>query len=168
MSRLRFVAVASICIAAAFAAPSPRSFAASKLDRALNVWLQRPAGTARVLIRTRPGETSRVQNRVAALAPESLRSSTTPDLIVPQPNPAALRAVTREPDVLRVSSDALVKTLGTENLSQDVLLNTEGLLPRGDAKGDHVTVAVIDSGILSNPNAKAESTFDFLQGGKKV
>src|SRR5439155_7855736 len=66
-------------------------------------------------------------------------------------------------DVTHVSSDALVRSLGSQ-LSQDVLLNTEALRPRAFI-GSNIGVAVVDSGILPSADMKVQVTYDFTTGG---
>ena len=144
MTRLHIIGVSVLLLAAASCAPRRAPEPSSKLDRALNEWIAHPTATVRVLIRTRGGK-----------------------LVAATVDASALRAMNGDPDVERVSSDALVRSLGTSYLTQDVLLNTEALLPR-QYSGANIGVAIVDSGILPNANEKVAATYEFTGGRNGV
>jgi subtilisin family serine protease len=138
------------------------------LDRALTEWAAHPTtSTVRVLIQTRVDAASSMRERLMRYGATSVASASHPGLFTSDVTPGALDAVTTDRDVLHLSSDAMVRSLGSV-LDQDVLLGTEGLLPR-TYSGANVGVAVIDSGILPNANEKVVVTYDFITtAGNKV
>jgi len=167
MSRLRTATAALILTTTALWVPSNRPGASSKLDRALRDWLQRPtAASVRALIKVAPAAGPRVSQRLhRSESTTSVAPSTTPDLFVAELSASALRAAARDPEVINISTDARVKSLDTSYLSQNVLLGTEALLPRRYT-GDHIVVAVIDSGVLPSADVKnVVVTYDFTTGG---
>src|SRR5579884_3880007 len=130
MFRLRpLAALCLLALSGTVGAPA-RQADVTKLDRALREWVQHPSPRTRVLIQPRPAAIDRVRHRLAGYLPDATIVSTTPTLIVAQVDARGLRAVAADPDVNRVSADARVRTLATSSLSEDVLLNTEALLPR--------------------------------------
>ena len=162
---LPFLVLVTVALCLYSSAPD----ASSKLDRAVLEWAREPTNAAmRLLIQTRPGRAARVQAALTRLGAGAVTPLTTPDLLVAELSPHALRAVTGDHNVTRISSDALVRTLGSSDLMNDVLLNTQALLPR-TYTGEKIGIAVIDSGILPNANAKVVATYDFITAnGKKV
>lgn len=161
MYRLRAI-VAVFVFAVACAPPhSERGFA--KFDRALQDWARHPSAAVRVLIRPDANASDRVRARLDRLAPHATVLSVSQTMIVATVDARALRALDDDRNVLRVSTDSHVHTLGKSYLSQDVLLNTEALLPRAYT-GAGIIVAVVDSGILPNANVKVLSTYDFTGG----
>src|SRR5262249_5237241 len=152
-----------VLLAAALTQPSARPDASPKLDRALRDWSQRPTASARILIRAERGSAADVRRYLAQLGSRLHDTAAASDLIVAEVTAPTLRALASDPRVIRLSSDAIVRSLSTSYLSQDTLLNTEALLPRGYT-GDHIGVAVIDSGILPNANEKVTVTYDFTKG----
>jgi serine protease AprX len=160
----RFFGPVVVAIAAAALMMSRSTNPSSKLDRALQEWLKHPKSSTRVMVRAREGATATVANRFPGLRPLSGGNFFVADVTA-----AMLRSLAADRDIMRASSDALVHTLGTSYLSQDVLLNTEGLLPR-IGSGAGITVAVVDSGILPNANEKVFVTYDFTKSdnGSKV
>jgi serine protease AprX len=111
-------------------------------------------------------------NRVAEFAGTALE----PDLLVAQVTPTAMRALMADPDVIRVSLDAPVRSLDTKFLSLDTLLKTEGLVAHKDHDdirgtrytGHDVGVAIIDSGIAAGNNDLHNITFvDFTNHMKE-
>ena len=128
MSSPRGVGLGAVVLAIASLVSVPPIDPASKLDRALREWMRRPTTTMRVLVRTRPGAAGRVQHDLERLASGSVLGSISPDIVVARVDAGALRAVAARRDVERVSSDALVRTLGSV-LSEDVLVNTGSFSP---------------------------------------
>jgi len=169
MLRLRLSCVGLVATAAALCFAAPPKDYSNKLDRALREWSAHPTSPAvRTLITLQPGAHDRAAQRLATLTGRSLRATSSRDLLVAELTPSQLRAVERDGAVARLSSDAIVRTLGTSYLTNDILLNTEALLPR-EYTGGGVSVAIIDSGILPNANEKVAATYDFLtSNGKKV
>src|SRR5262245_9458605 len=168
MKRARVIAAALVLSAAAIGLPWPHREATLKFDRALREWMAHPTPRVRVLISTQSAAAAaRVRSRVDTLAPGSVVSAS-PRLIVATLDQDRLRSIADNPDVARLSLDAVVRTLGTSYLSQNILLNTSALLPR-QSTGANVGVAVIDSGYLPNANVKLVATYDFIKSnGKKV
>jgi len=165
MTRVRVAAVALSLMAGAICLPWRHVEPTSKFDRALQAWIAHPTSQVRVLIST-PSEAAaqRVRRRVGA-AP---LVSESPRLLVATLDANGLRTIAAAPDVTRVSLDAVVKTLGASYLTDDVLLDTEALLPR-QYTGAKVGVALIDSGYLPNANVKLAATYDFINSnGNKV
>jgi serine protease AprX len=163
MLRIRTFAILTLVAAMLWVpwrAPDPLS----KLDDALRNWIQHPTASTRVLIRTTAGATARVHAHLQQLPVRSVADSTSRDLIVADVNGDALRSILADAYVTRVSADAVIRKLGTSYLAQDVLLNTQALLPRTYI-GATIGVAVIDSGILPNANIKVAATYDFTTGG---
>src|SRR5262249_3187885 len=152
------------CVALGVAAclPLRKADDSSKLDRALREWILHPTAAARVMIQPRAGATLAVAQHLNRLAPGAIVSQAN-DLIVATLDARALRAVAADAIVRRVSADATVRSLGTVELAQNILLQTEGLIPR-PYDGGEVGVAVIDSGILPNANEKVVATYDFTNG----
>ena len=160
-TRLCVVGATLMLLAAASCERS--SHTTSKLDRALREWIEYPTATARVLIRTRPDASDRVIHRLAARGARWTASMPMPDLIAADVSVDALRSAVRDKDVVRVSSDAVVKSLGSA-LGQNLLLGTEGLLtPHGTLAtqytGHNVGVAVIDSGVTAGDGDLGPITF---------
>src|SRR5262245_61682058 len=168
-SRMRLAAAAALAIAVAFVLPSRGVEPAAKLDRALAGWLQQPTVSTRALISVRPDASDRIRHRIDKLTSNTAASAVAGrNLIAAELTPAALRTIASDADVLRLSSDALVRTLGAAELAQDVLLNTEALVPR-KYNGAEIGVVIIDSGILPNANEKVTATYEFTNGsGKRV
>src|SRR5690349_10755920 len=136
--------------------PAPQSHRAT-LDRALVEWAEHPTTSkVRVLIQTRTDAAASIRTRLTRYGATSVTSASHSGLFTSDLTPGALEAVARDRDVLHLSSDATVRSLGSV-LDQDVLLGTEGLLPR-TYSGANVGVAVIDSGILPNANEKVVLT----------
>src|SRR6187431_2848312 len=131
-----------------------------KLDRALTEWLSHPSASTPVLVRTHQSSAQRIASRFPMLRAVSGHG----DLFAGDVDASALRALTADRDVVRASSDALVHTFASF-LTEDVLLNTEGLLPRTYVASD-ITVAVVDSGIQPNANEKVTATYDFVKGAR--
>jgi serine protease AprX len=169
MSRkLRTVAVAAIGTVALLLTMGPPNVS-TKFDRALREWMNgHPSGTARALIQLRPGASAGVRADLDRIAGARILGTAGPNFLVAELSSTALRAVAGNPSITRISSDALVASFSTSYLANDVLLNTEALLPRRYT-GDHIGVAVIDSGILPNANLKVTATYDFVaKNGAKV
>ncbi len=159
-------------------APRHHDTGRTKLDQQLLTVVQhRQPGVVRVLVRVQNGAAGRVARQLAAFG-ATTKDSTTPDLLVAADVTAtALDALSRNPDVLHLSSDARLASLDTKLLSQNMLLATEGLLatrPDGQTvrsisyTGKNVGVALIDSGLTPNGDLNDVTFYDFTQNGKKV
>ena len=166
--RIRAAALGALATAAVLASMGPPDVSA-KFDRALRDWAHRPSTrTVRALIHVRPGAAPVVRVRLARRPGAEIVGSASADLLVAELSSKALLDTARDSDVTRISSDALVHSLGTSSLTNDVLLNTEALLPR-TYTGAGVGIAVIDSGILPNANLKVTATYDFVtKNGAKI
>jgi serine protease AprX len=166
MSIRRVAGATVIVIVAAICAPLRGPAFTSKLDRALRDWIEHPTASARVLIRTRPGAVERVQHRLIESGARSVAPLNTTNLLAADVSNDTLRRVARDADVLRVSSDAMVKSLGSA-LGQNTLLGTEGLIKftGSDWKratsytGHNIGVAVIDSGVTAGNGDLSAITF---------
>jgi len=120
------------------------------------------------LVQVRPDVADVMSKRLARDGATSIIAASHQGLFTCELTVRALRAVATDPDVLHLSADAVVNSLETTYLNQDILLGTEALLPRMFS-GANVGVAVIDSGILPNANEKVVVTYDFLtSNGTKV
>ena len=163
MARLHVLGVAVMLLAAASCAPPPAPEPSTKLDRALREWTRHPTASARVLIRARSGASARVLHRLGERATRRAVAMTMPDLIEAELSIDALQNAIRDEDVVRISSDATVKSFGSA-LAQNVLLGTEGLLTPGGAlstqyTGHNIGVAVIDSGVTAGDGDLSAITF---------
>ena len=161
MRRLRLLNILLGLLAAVACLSGGSSSRVAKLDRALFVWMQHPTASTRVLIRTRAGAASSVTKRL--LNRDHWAPMSTPDLIAADVSLDTLQAAIRDRDVVRISSDAMVKSLGSA-LPQNLLLGTEGLLtPQGTLEtpytGHNIGVAVIDSGVTSGDGDLGPITF---------
>src|SRR6476646_393214 len=86
----------------------------AKLDRALRDWAHHPsAGSVRTLIRTSPGASAKVQARLAQLKAATVVGSVGTDLIGAELSSKALTTAASDRNVARLSSDAIVKSLGS-------------------------------------------------------
>src|SRR6516162_1385496 len=109
MYRFRLLGAALLALSMASCARVPHPDATAKLDRALRDWLERPTASTRVLIRTR-SDASEVITRLLGQATHSIAA---PDLIVADVSADALRRAILDDNVLRVSSDAKVRSFGS-------------------------------------------------------
>jgi len=172
MTRWRFAFVGA-CVLIAACAPS-RQGDDAKLDRALREWMRHPVATARVLIRPESGAADRVRARLDRLASHARVISADDRLFVARVDAEALGSIVADTSVQRVSSDAVVKSLGNA-LGQNTLLATEGLISKSGTDwklstpylGHNVGVAVIDSGV-NNGEIDSITFFDGTKGLKKV
>ena len=173
MRRMRTLLLLLSTLAVAVLVPAAPASSPPKLDRAVAEWRAHPArSSVRVLIRTRPGRAVAVLGRLMRTVGPSVMPSSSADLLVARLSPDSLRAVERDPDVTRISTDAPVASLAIEkpqsslidraaslaSFDQSHLLATLGLVAVQDGKfvravpytGNNVGVAVIDSGLDQN------------------
>ena len=122
----------------------------------------------------RPGTSSRVLARLDRLASRARRARSSDLLLATVPS-AALAALGADPDVTNVSSNAAVRSLGADLLSENALLDTEGLLATRSSgqtvrgvpyTGRGIGVALIDSGIVNSGDLNNILFFDFTHGGQ--
>jgi serine protease AprX len=147
----------------------------SKLDRVLrNAADMGDTSTKRVIVRTRPGKTAavadRVQKRGDRIAADHRRLQAFTAFV----RGNELQALAADPDVASVSIDAVITAGSTGSgsaTSSDVQNLLTASLGLGDTKydGDHVGVAVIDSGLELSEDlsgGRADRFFDFTAGGR--
>ena len=124
-------------------------------------------------MQVRAGTAARVSARLGRLAARVRRTSS-PDLLLATVPTAELASLAADRDVADVSSNAPVRSLG-DDLSKDLLLDTEGLLAtRQNGQtirtvpytGRGVGVALVDSGIASSGDLNNILFFDFTNGGR--
>ncbi len=149
-----------------------------KLDLALvQAARQRGSEPVRTLIRVRPDARDQVVAHLELRGLKPERAST-PDLIAVQMPASMLRPIAGDRDVVRMSSDAVVRGLASD-LGKNTLLGTQGLLKLNGTswslatpyKGGNVGVAVIDSGVASGIGDLSAITFydvinNMKQGGQ--
>jgi serine protease AprX len=167
--RTSLIALLALVTAACVRVQDSQSPHHATLDRALNEWAAHPGQRPiHVLVQVRAHTAERVRERLAHYGATSVSPTAHEGLFTCNLTADALRATIADPDVLHVSTDAMVRSLETSYLDRDVLLGTEALLPR-TYTGANVGVAVIDSGILPNANEKVVVTYDFISSnGTKV
>jgi serine protease AprX len=167
-------------VAVALIVPSrPHADWTSKLDRALAEIAEHSGATrVRALIRARAGAVDAVAARLARRAVPTTALNA-PDLLVAQFPSTKLQQIAVDPDIERLSLDAVVKGQAS-NLALDTLLGTEGLLNCTTAtscalatpyKGANIGVAIIDSGVTSGSGDLSSITFydvtnNMKQGGE--
>jgi subtilisin family serine protease len=150
----------------------------SKLDTALSAAARLPdSQRLRVLVRTEHGQAENV-GRCASVAGIGTSWPLTDSLLVMELASSDLLRLATDSDVTGVSLDAPVRTSGGGSLlSQNVLLDTEGLLAQSGNgvtrtfpyTGRNIGIAIVDSGIRPNANLNLIATYDFLaSNGKKV
>src|ERR1700760_3632463 len=110
MSRLNAIAVAALLFAGASVGSSRIPAPSPKLDRALREWIQHPTASARVLLQVQPGTADRVRRHLAQSGLTSAPLSTAPNIIVAQLDANSLRSLANDPQITRVSIDAMVRT----------------------------------------------------------
>jgi serine protease AprX len=147
----------------------------TKFDQLIRDEVQRGSSEpVRVLLTTRREASPRIRERLAALGATASLVPYSPDLIVASNLSAqTLADFARDPDVLRVSSDASVRSFGTVDLSKNTLLGTEGLLTGSGSisirsnpyTGRNIGVAVVDSGFFPSTDLDGvTASYTFLTG----
>src|SRR5262249_6651001 len=113
MPRPRFVGLGlSLLVLAAATHWHARSADPLKFDRAIREWITHPTGSARVLIRPEPGTADVVRGRLERMGRHAAVVSTSPALLVARVDKYALGSLAADPNVRRVSADAIVKSFG--------------------------------------------------------
>ena len=143
-----------------------------KLDRAVSDDLHHGAQSFRLLVRTRPGTADRVMARLDARTSSRLVSAAS-RLLAVSTDRHTLSRLAADPDVERISSNAIVQSSGLtwESASPTIpkdnrLVRTLGMdywLPNGK----EVVVAVIDSGVVANSDLQSKAKYDFTSGVAK-
>ena len=158
--------VASLFASTAAVSVKHQSRWTEKLDLALvEATKHGSADPVRALVRVRPGATDRFMSHLEQHGLKPARVSA-PDLIAVELPGSMLRSVAADPDVVRVSSDAVVRGFASD-LGSNTLLGTEGLLRwTGKSwtlatpyKGSNIGVAIIDSGVTAGDGDLSAITF---------
>ena len=147
-----------------------------KLDLALAQAVQGDkAATERVIIRTVDGKRDRVSEKLQKGASKIKDEHQLINAISADVNVRDLEALAADPDVLSVSSDAVVSanallSVSTDGFERDSMLAALGL-DSDSPNGDKVTIAVIDSGLGESRDlggARADKFYDFTGPGQKT
>ena len=155
---------------ATFGAEHVGTAARNKLDRELARALRdRTESTKRVIIRVAPGGRDHVKSKLRDRGREVRGEHACIDGLSAQVALADVEALASDPDVLSVSSDAVVTGDAVSYDVTDVLLATLGV---GDSTltGDHIGIAVIDSGLAKSRDldgGQVDEFYDFTGSRKK-
>ena len=147
-----------------------------KLDRVLQRAMdQHDPSSRRVIVRSRPGHSDAVADRVAKRGDRIEKAHRRLRSFTASVGADGLHALSADPDVENVSIDAIL-TAGTaddEDVTSgepNVLLASLGLAD-AEYDGDKVTVAVIDSGFEKNEDlsgGRGDRFFDFTVDGRRA
>ena len=139
----------------------------SKLDRELQRTV-RDGGSARVIVRPRPGKLAEVKDRLGNRGRGAKTDLLSVGAFTAELSAGDLAALASDPDVEGVSSDAPVRSFGelTDGAgASDTLLEILGTDDMPSA-GDHVGIAVIDSGLDNDEDfehSRTDKFWDFIQ-----
>jgi serine protease AprX len=149
-----------------------------KLDLALKRAVREAArsdaqGRARVIIRTAHAKRSTVTGKLRQHGHAVDDEHELIDAVTSEVHIGDLEALAADPDILSISSDVPVHADAvTFDLSgqseRESLLATLGVNLEKPPAGDHVTIAVVDSGLEMNDDlggSRAERFYDFVAGG---
>ena len=147
----------------------------NKLDRELvRALKERTESTRRVIIRTPPGGRDRVKDKLSILGQTASGEHARIDALSAELTLDDVQALANDPDVLSVSTDAIVTgdavTYDLTSVSaRESMLATLGV---GDSlmTGDHIGIAVIDSGLAKSKDLEGDQVdefYDFTASRKK-
>jgi serine protease AprX len=135
----------------------------SKLDRQLQQTL-REGGSARVIVRPRAGRIAQVKERLAARGKRSKADLRSVGAFTAELTAGELAALASDPDVETISSDAPVRSFAdaaTSTVVTDTLLEVLGIDDDQKLEGDHVGIAVVDSGLDNDEDFEHSRTDKF-------
>ena len=153
--------------------PAPSIVNLHKVDRAVSDDFRRGHTSFRVLVRTRSDAAGRVMARLNARSISARLVSTASRVVAISADRRTLASLVVDPDVERISDDAVVQSSGVTWTSttpttpkDNRVMRTLGMdywVP--DGKG--VVVAVIDSGVVANSDLQSAASYDFMSGAPK-
>ena len=136
--------------------------ASPKLDAALQT---SPPGTVRVIVRTAPGQATKVSDGLRNRGRAVFKQYTLIDAVATQATADDLAALQADPAVVGISIDAVVAgTAVTAPTSDASTLLSTLRLPLQSVSGKGVGIAVVDSGITLNGDFSNVSFYDFTSG----
>ena len=144
--------------------------APAKLDRALSRLAARASGaTVKVIVTPKPGHREEVRNAIGQHTPGGFADQPFIDSLVAEVPDSSLNEIAQDARVAHVSLDSPVRgfqaTVETiPMLNDNKLLATLGL-PANGFTGAGVGVAVLDSGIVANPELPLGAFYDFVDKG---
>jgi hypothetical protein len=136
---------------------------ASKLDRHLQALTSQPGGTVRVIVRTAKGKADGVEERLARRGSFKHGDLPSIDAFAADVTDADLRDLDEDPDVLGVSTDAVVSSFGSALKNADAGATLAEVLGVDDGpwSGDKIGIAVIDSGLARGRDLDGARTDKF-------
>jgi serine protease AprX len=149
---LTVVAIATTLVTvgpAPAAAEGPGKPAPSKLDRHLQQLKAAPSGTARVIVRTKDGKQDAVAGRLGRRGRRTKANLSSLEGFVSTVNASDLGALERDPDVVGVSTDAVVQSFAAslDVSAAGAMLDDVLGVESNRWTGDKIGIAVIDSGL---------------------
>ena len=143
----------------------------SKLDRELQRTV-REGGSARVIVRPRHGKLAEVKERLGNKGRGTTTDLPSVGAFTAELSAGDLAALASDPDVEGVSSDAPVRSFGEITDGADASDTLLEILGTADmpATGDHVGIAVIDSGLDNDEDfehSRTDKFWDFIEDAER-